>query len=280
MINRRRSRIRKLSHAERWLNDCLLVSHQPAFHQSIEVDVSGVEAFIKENRDRGIRLTYTHLLVRAAALALSANPDLHRMLTGNRVQNFAHVDVALSVGEKFTVVPTMVIESADEKPLDAIAHEVTRRLPEVRERYRKLLAMLNAWGWLVPLGFMRRAVLRLLFHSFRYRRNGGGTFQISVAPGVDAFTTPIFNTAGILTAGQVKNRIIAVNGVPAVRATIFLTCSADHRLWNGQDCQIFLNAVRDLIVNGQIEKEIHGECVSSPRLEGIAVSGDTPRSYR
>ncbi len=266
MTTRRDARIRKLSHAERWLNDCLLVSHQPAFHQSIEVDVSGVEALIKEARNRGIRLTYTHLLVRAAALGLYRNPDLHRILAGNRVQKPAGVDIALSVSEEFTVVPTMIIESVDKKSLAAIASEVARRLPEVKEQYRKLLATINAWGWLVPFGFMRRAILRLLFGSFRYRRRGLGTFQVSVAPGVDAFATPIFNTAGILTAGQVKHRAIAVNGVPTVRATIVLTCSADHRLWNGLDCQTFLNTVRDLIEGSQIENEIRNERISLARV--------------
>ncbi len=278
MTTRRDSRTRKLSHAERWLNDCLLVSHQPAFHQSIEVDVSGVEAFIKEARDRGIRLTYTHVLVRAAALGLSKNPDLHRILAGNRVQNLARVDIALSVSEEFTVVPTMIIESVNEKCLDSIASEVAQRLPEVKEQYRKLLAMVNAWGWLVPFGFIRRAVLRLLFRSFRYRRKGLGTFQVSIAPGVDAFATPIFNTAGILTAGQVKHRAIAVNGVPAVRATMVLTCSADHRLWNGLDCQTFLNTVRDLITSGQLEKEIRNVRVWPEGVEDLARSSDAPRS--
>lgn len=278
MTTRRHSRIRKLSHAERWLNDCLLVSHQPAFHQSIEVDVSGLETLIREARDRGIRLTYTHVLVRAAALGLSKNPDLHRILAGNRVQTLASVDIALSVSEEFTVVPTMIIESVDEKSLDAISSEVARRLPEVREQYRKLLATVNTWGWIAPFGFMRRAILRLLFRSFHYRRKGLGTFQVSVAPGVDAFATPIFNTAAILTAGQVKHRAIAVNGVPAVRATIVLTCSADHRLWNGLDCQTFLNTVRDLIGSGEIEKEIRNERTWPEGVEDLPRSSEAPRS--
>lgn len=273
-----KAQTRKLSHAERWLNDCLLVSHQPAFHQSIEVDVSRLEPFLKEARHHGIRLTYTHVLVRATALVLSRNPDLHRVLAGNRIRNLARVDIALSVSEEFNVVPTMIIESVDEKTLDVIACEVTRRLPEVREQYRKLLVLVNRWGWLIPFGFMRRAVLRLLFRSFRYRRKGIGTFQVSVMPGVDAFATPIFNTAGILTAGQVKHRAVAVNGAPTVRATILLTCSADHRLWNGQDCQTFLNAIRDLIMSGQLEKEIPNEAACPERVEDMAPSSDRPRS--
>jgi pyruvate/2-oxoglutarate dehydrogenase complex dihydrolipoamide acyltransferase (E2) component len=275
-----KAQTRKLSQAERWLNDCLLVSHQPAFHQSIEVDVSSVEALIKEVRDRDIRLTYTDVLVRTAALALARNPDLHRILAGNRVQNLAHVDIAVSVSEECNVVPTMIIESVDEKSLVDIASEVARRLPEVREQYRKLLALANAWGWLAPFGFIRRATLRLLFRSFSYRRRGLGTFQVSVVRGVDAFATPIFNTAAILTAGQVKHRPIALDGVPTVRATIVLTCSADHRLWNGQDCQRFLNTVRDVIMSGQLAKEVRNEATPPERAEDTVPSSDAPRSYR
>lgn len=280
MTRQSKSQIRALSFAERWLNDCLLVSRQPAFHQAIEVDVSGVEALIKDARDRGLHLTYTHVLVHAAALALSAHPDLHRMLAGNRVQSFTHVDIALSVGDTFAVVPTMIIQSADEKPLDAIAGEVIARLPEVRKNYRKLLAVANSWGWLVPFGFMRRAILRLMFHSFRYRRNGAGTLQISVANNVDVFATPIFNTAAILTAGRVKDRPLAVNGVATVRPTIFLSCSADHRLWNGQDCQTFLNAIGDLIASGRFGNENLCEAAVPGPLQGAARSSDAPRSGR
>ncbi|HEY7304542.1 MAG TPA: 2-oxo acid dehydrogenase subunit E2 [Bryobacteraceae bacterium] len=271
--------IRKLTYAERWLHDGLLISNQPAFHQSIEIDIGRVKASIQAARERGFRCTYTHALVRAAALALSANPELHRMLAGNRMQEPSRVDIALSVSGEGSVVPTLVIQGANEKPIDLIAGEIVRRLPEAQEADRQMRSMLNTWGWLVPFGFLRRAVLRLLFRSFRFRQKGAGTFQVSVVPGVDQSATPLFNAAAILVAGEVKDRAIAVNGLPAVRPTIRLTCSADHRLWNGHDCQKFLVAVGDILTGVELEQEILEKCARRETLEGAGLASDAFRNH-
>jgi pyruvate/2-oxoglutarate dehydrogenase complex dihydrolipoamide acyltransferase (E2) component len=275
----RPDRTRRLGYAERWLHDGLLVSHQPAFHQSIEVDVSRVNAGLTIARERGIRLTYTHVLVRATALALSTHPKIHQVLAGNRMQEPSGVDIALSVSGKGSVVPTLVIRNADEKPIDVIANEIVRRLPEVREDHRKLLSALDSWGWLVPFGPVRRALLRLLFRSFRFRRNGAGTFQVSLVSSVDQCASPLFNAAGILVGSQVRDRVVAVDGLPSVRPTIVLTCSADHRVWNGQDCQQFLLAVRDILIGSEFEREILKVPARRQVLENVGPAGDALRNY-
>jgi len=275
----RPDRIRRLSFAERWFHDGLLVSHQPAFHQSIEVDISRISAALKVVRKRGIRLTYTHVLVRAAGLALSAHPKIHLVLAGNRVQEPSGVDIALSVSGKGSVVPTLVIRNVDEKPIDVIASEIPGRLPAVREAHRKLLSTLDRWGWLVPFGPVRRAVLRLLFRSFRFRRNGAGTFQVTVVPGVDQGATPLFNAAAVLAAGTVKDRVIAENGVPVVRPTIFLTCSADHRVWNGQNCRTFLHAVQEILTGSVLEREILKIPARRDVLKNAGSARDALRNY-
>ena len=125
----RPDRTRRLSYAERWFHDGLLISHKPAFLQSIEVDISRISAGLKIARKRGIRLTYTHVLVRATALALSTHPKIHQVLAGNRMQEPSGVDIALSVSGKGSVVPTLVIQNADQKPIDVIANEIVRSPP-------------------------------------------------------------------------------------------------------------------------------------------------------
>lgn len=250
------------------MNDALVISNQPAYHQSIEVDISRITAAIKASRERGQRCTYTYVLVRSAALVLSANPDLHKMLAGNRAQSPSQVDIAISVAGSGAVVPTLVIQRADEKSVYAIGDEVVRRVPEVTETHNHMLSRLNRWGWLVPFAVLRRAVLRLLFRSFSFRRKGVGTFQISMLPGVDQFATPLFNAGAILAAGAVAERVIAVEGLPAVRPTIHLTCSADHRVWNGHDCQRFLLGVRDVLTGGQLQSEILNEPACRDVLQG------------
>jgi hypothetical protein len=201
------------------------------------------------------------------------------MLAGNRAQSPSQVDIAVSVGGKGSVAPTLVIQQADERPIHEIAGEVVRRLPEITEAHNKMLSKLNTWGWLAPFGFLRRGVLRLLFRSFKFRQKGVGTFQISTVAGVDQAATPLFNAAAILVGGEVKDRVIAVDGVPAVRATIRLTCSADHRVWNGQDCQKFLLAVRDVITGSELEREILKEPARAEALEDAGFLTDALRNH-
>jgi pyruvate/2-oxoglutarate dehydrogenase complex dihydrolipoamide acyltransferase (E2) component len=250
------ARLRKLTFAERWFHDGLLISNQPAFHQTIEVDLTRLAALLKTAQEHGTRLTYTHVLVRAAALALAAHPALHAILAGNRVYYPSQVDIALSISADTSVVPLLVIEGADKKPLRAIAEEIARRAPEVQAAHRNLFATLDRWGWIAPFGAFRRALLRLMFRSFTFRQRGSGTFQVSLVPGVDKAATSLFSTTAILIGGEVKERVIAADGVPAVRPTIHLTVSADHRLWNGRDGQTFLRAVRDIMLGVDLEKEI------------------------
>ncbi len=215
-----------------------------------------IKRLIDAARERGIRLTYAHVLVRASALILAAHPDLHVMVCGNKAYRPAHVDVALSVAGETFLAPVLIVEGADQKDLPAIADEIVRRTPEVREKDRKMLRTLRRWGWLLPWGVLRRGLLRTMNRFFELRRKGSGTFQVSLVPGVEAAATPIFNTTAILTAGRVADRVIAAGGIPVVRPTMNLTCSADHRVWDGGAGQKFLVALRELLEAGSLANEL------------------------
>jgi pyruvate dehydrogenase E2 component (dihydrolipoamide acetyltransferase) len=266
---KRKTRSRALTFSERWLYDGLLVSGKPAYHQSLEVDFGRVQQAIDGARKSGVRVTYTHIMVRAAALALAANPDLHALLCGNRLHCPPHVDIGLSVSAETSVVPVLLIDAADEKTVLAIAGQIANEAGAVRQRHEELISMLNRWGWIVPFGWLRRLMLRTAFKSFTFRHHGCGTFQVSVVAGVDAAATPLFNTAAILVAGQVKDRVVAVDGVPVVRPTAHLTCSADHRLWNGHACLRFLRAVQEILNGDRLEQECLAKAAPSFVLSDV-----------
>ena len=219
---------------------------------------------IQTCRERGVRITYTHIFVRAAALALAANPDLHAMICGSKVCYSAEVDIALSIDANSALAPVLVIEGAESKPLPAIAREVKDRIPQIQEQHRKMISLLQRWGWLIPFSLLRRRLLLLLYHSFDFRRKGSGTFQVSTAAGVDSFATPLFNASGILTAGKVRERVIAISGSAVICPTVILTCSADHRLWNGQSCQRFLLSVQTILEGEQLQFELAGQLSELP----------------
>src|SRR5262249_33716091 len=78
----------------------------------------------------------------------------------------------------------------------------------------------------------------------------GGGFTISNLGmyGVDAFQA-IVNPpqAAILAVGRIADPVVAVQGQPAVRPTMLLTLSCDHRALDGARGAQFLGALADLI---------------------------------
>ncbi len=239
-----------LDFGERWLRDGLSVL-RPAFAVcQITVDMTQALARIEELRRENAQVTATHLLVRAVARALAANPDLHQLIAGNKRHHPARVDIGLSVTGETFVDPVLVIEGADRKTVAEIAEETVRRAPEARQADQQLRGFLRRWGWLVPFGFLRRALLRLMFTNPAFRTKGAGTFQVSTMP-VDWAMISTFATSGVLIAGRVQSRVVAVAGQPAVRPMMTLTLSGDHGVWDGRGAMRFLAAVRTELEAGK-----------------------------
>ena len=184
-------------------------------------------------RKDGVNAGSTHLVVRSTAVALAANPSLHQLIAGTRRHRPSRVDIGLSITGETFVAPVLVIEGADQKSIADIAAEMVRRVPEVREADKKLLAVLRRFGWILPFAFLRRGLLRLLFRSPNFRKKGAGTFQVSTVP-VDWALTSTFATAGVLVAGNVWSQVVAIDGQPAVRPIMTLTLSGDHGVRDGR----------------------------------------------
>lgn len=233
----------RLDYAERWLRDGLCVLRPPFSASQVTVDMTNGLRRMDEFRRRQVHATPTHLLVQAAARALAANPELHQVVAGNRRDRPSRVDIGLSVAGETFVAPVMVIEGADRKTVEELASEIASRAPQVREADQRMLATVRRWGWLVPFGGLRRALLRLMFNRPGFRARGAGTFQVSTVP-ADWALTSAFSTAGVLIGGHIWSRVIAVDGKPAVRPVMILTLCADHGVWDGASASRFLSHVK------------------------------------
>ena len=232
-----------LDYADRWMRDSLAVLRPPFTVHQVTVDMTHALQRVEDLRTRGVPVSATHLLIQATAAALAANPDLHQIACGRWRVHPSTVDIGLSVTGEIFVAPVLVIEAADRKSVEEIAAETTARVPELRKADQEMLRMLRRWGRLVPLGFVRRAILRVLFARPSYRQQVAGTFQISTVP-VDWAMTSTFVVAGVLIAGAVRSRVVVIDGQPAVRPTMTLTLSGDHGAWDGRAAARFLAALR------------------------------------
>src|SRR5438105_11159985 len=238
-----RSDSEPLDYAERWLRDGFRVVQPSLSVHQISIDMTYANRGLEELRRAGVHATSTHMLIRAAATALASTPNLHQIIAGSRRERPMTVDIGLSIAGETFHAPVLVIERADQKSVTEIAEETARRAPEVRKADQRMLRVLRTWGRLVPFGFLRRALLRLLFNSTTFRRKGAGTFQVTTVP-TDWALTSTFSTAGVLIAGQVQSRVVAINGRPEVRPMMCLTLSADHGVWDGRAAARLLAAVK------------------------------------
>ena len=232
-----------LDFSERWLRDGLRILNPPHSVVQVTVDMTNALRRLEDYRRAGHHVSPTHLLVQAAARALAGNRQLHQLVAGTRRHFPERVDIGLSITGETFVAPGLVIEGADHKTPPEIAAEIVRRVPEAQAADQALRRALKQWGWLVPFGFLRRAVLRLLFSSAEFRRRGAGTFQVSVVPAEWACTST-FSTAGVLMAGQVRSQVVAVDGQPAVRPMMTMTLSGDHGVWDGRAAVRFMATVK------------------------------------
>jgi pyruvate dehydrogenase E2 component (dihydrolipoamide acetyltransferase) len=192
----------------------------PHFYLVREVDASRLVAWRQRVKSpAGARITYTDLLVRLVAVALSRHPTVNAAWKDGTIAPAADISIGLAVAiDAGLVVP--VIHRADALSLTELA---TRR--------EDLVSRAQA-------GRLRPADIQ------------GGGFTISNLGmfGIDAFSA-IVNPpqAAILAVGRIADRVVAVNGQPAVRPTMVLTLSCDHRALDGARGAQFLGALADLI---------------------------------
>lgn len=192
----------------------------PHFYLLREVDASRLVAW-RERVQKGEdpQITFTDLLVKLAAAALRRHPRVNATWNDGEILMKSEINVALAIAiEAGLVAP--VIHRADELNLQQIA-----------ERRQDLI--------------QRAETSKLRPEDLK-----DGTFTISNLGmyGVDAFNA-IVNPpqAAILATGRIAERVIAIDGRPAVRPTMMLSLSCDHRVVDGARAAQFLKTLIDLI---------------------------------
>ncbi len=192
----------------------------PHFYLVREVNVSRLVPWLDRARKQtGARITYTDLLVKLVAAALAQHPRVNASWKDGAIAQNADINIGLAVAiDDGLVVP--VIHRAEALSLT----ELAARREDVVSRAQS--------GKLRPPDI----------------QGAGFTISNLGMYGVDAFNA-IVNPpqAAILAVGRIADRVVAVNGQPAVQPTMVLTLSCDHRALDGARAAQFLGALADLI---------------------------------
>lgn len=200
----------------------------PHFFLARELDAGPLNQARQEfavdiEKSHGVKLTHSDLLVALVARVLARHPKMNASWTGDGVRANAEVNISLAMAVSEGVVAP-VIPHADKAKLSDIAAQ--RR--DLAERARD--------------------------NRLRPSDLVGGTFTISNLGmfDVDAFTAIITPPqTGILAVGRIADRVVAVNGQPAVRTVVTLTLSSDHRVVDGARAAEFMRDVADAFTNPQ-----------------------------
>jgi len=192
----------------------------PHFYLVREVNVSRLVPWLEKARKQtGAHVTYTDLLVKLVAAAISQHPAVNASWKDGAIVRNADINIGLAVAiDDGLVVP--VLHRAD-----------TLSLAELATRREDLVSRAQA-GKLRPPDI----------------QGGGFTISNLGMYGVDAFNA-IVNPpqAAILAVGRIADRVVALNGQPAVQPTMVLTLSCDHRALDGARGAQFLRALAELI---------------------------------
>jgi pyruvate dehydrogenase E2 component (dihydrolipoamide acetyltransferase) len=192
----------------------------PHFFVSREVDVSAMKSardtlVPKIEELHGVKMTHTDLLVAAVARALRKHPRMNASWDNGRITLHQDVNVGLAIAVENAVVAA-VVHKADQASIGEIAKQRIDKASKARANK------------LSPADI------------------AGATFTISNLGmfNVDAFTAIIVPPqVGILAVGAMVDRVVAVDGMLAVRPMMTITLSSDHRVVDGASAARFLNDV-------------------------------------
>lgn len=214
------------SRMRRIIGERMALSKQtaPHFYLSMDVDMTAVEARRDVLKQQGIEPvpSLNDFILQAVARALAESPSMNASWTDQGIEHHGEVNLGMAVAvDDGLVVP--VIRNADKLSLEELALRSRELATQAQNRRLK------------PANYQ------------------GGTFTVSNLGmfGVDSFTA-IINPpqCGILAVGRVAPRVVPDGDAVAVRPTMTMTLSADHRVVDGAIGACFLQRINRHLEEG------------------------------
>jgi pyruvate dehydrogenase E2 component (dihydrolipoamide acetyltransferase) len=165
----------------------------------------------------GVRVTFLPLIIKAVIASLKKHPYLNSSLDDAKeeiiLKGFYNIGIALDTPDGL-MVP--VIKGADTMTVFQLAREIERLAAAGRDRKIKLEELKDGTFTISNVGFV------------------GGVFA-----------TPIVNhpECAILATGRIVERAVVRDGAVAIRKTLPLSLSFDHRIVDGAEAARFVNDI-------------------------------------
>lgn len=220
-------KILPLSPMRRIVGERMVQSKQsaPHFYVSMDIDMTAVNSLRAERKKRvkdGVP-SVNDFILKACARALKDFPTVNSTFVEQGIKLHADINLGMAVAlEEGLVVP--VIRNADRLSLTELAAQ-SRALVDKAQKKK-----------LFPVDYE------------------GGTFTVSNLGmlGVDSFVA-IINPpqCAILAVGRIASRVVADDGMFAIKSLMTATLSADHRIVDGAVGARFLRQVKEVLEQGE-----------------------------
>ena len=193
----------------------------PVFQLTIDVEMTRANELVAKQREANpdVHVTIGDVLTKLTASALMRHRDLNAQFAGDAVELFPSVNMGIAVAApQGLVVP--VITASEQRSIAQIAAVRSELVGRARANKLKVEDL------------------------------EGGTFTISNLGmyGIRQFIA-VLNPpqAAILAVGSTEDRVVAVDGVPAVRPMLTLTLTCDHRAVDGATGADFLQTLQSYL---------------------------------
>lgn len=185
-------------------------------------ELKRVLAWANVSRTEDDKVNVTAVVVKAVGLTLRQMPRFNSTLDGDVIKVWRNINVGVAVAlADGLIVP--VVRDADRKGPGEIGREIRDLARRAREN--KLLP----------------------------DEVSGGTFTVTTLGAFRSvdFFNPIINQpeSAILGVGRMRDAVVAVDGAPAVRATMGLSLTCDHRVLDGAPAAEFLRILMDYLAD-------------------------------
>ena len=241
----------------------------PTVYGTIDVDMTAGLALIERLRsEQGAHVTLTHLVAKALALGIAAQPSGNGLIIGRQVYARESVDIFLQVAsEDGQDLSGFKIRDADRVGVGEIARLVQERVDRVRRRTDEEVERSKASLARIPerlLGPAMKLVTWLTYDRgldlsrFGIAYDQFGSAMVTSIGSIDAGLgmalapiVPFSHVPIIVLVNNLQRRPVAVEDRVEIRPMLTLGCTFDHRFIDGVVGSRIARTLRDELTSAE-----------------------------
>ncbi|HEU0034003.1 MAG TPA: 2-oxo acid dehydrogenase subunit E2 [Kofleriaceae bacterium] len=222
----------------------------PSIYGSMDVDATAALAFLRDHEvATGVKLTITHLVARAVAVALRDQPELNgKVRFWGKLEQRATIDVFVTVAtDGQRDLSGARIDRADEKSLVELARELRARVGQIRSgkdpSYRQSKRAFAELPWWLarPATWLSDVLVNELHVDLAKQGMPVDPFGSAIVTSVGMFGidsafapfVPLARCPMLILVPEVRPRPWAVGERVEVRPVLRLCATFDHRIIDG-----------------------------------------------